>query len=245
MSINDAVKLYKGFYITRPVGNNAFSFDRRRHKRIYVPPLIEGTLDDLILGSEIVFSEVEDGVEKNRTGLKHFVYCHHAQKEIFIFDNHNHAFFFWWRAFYNGKITPGRLLVHIDQHSDMRRPEDPPRFDIHHKGDLKAVFGYTNFNLNVGNFIQPAVQAGLFSQVKIIDSSAAFKDAPPRQNFVLDIDMDVFAPELDYITDDLKIAVIKKYIQQARLITVATSPFFIDQNRALQMVRELLDDLQN
>ncbi len=239
MSIDDGINLYKGFYINRPVGNNAFSFDLRRHKRIYVPPLIEGTPDNLEAGFEIVFSEVEAGVEKNRSGLKHFVYYRNAQKDIFIFDNHNHAFFFWWRAFKHGKISPGQLLVHIDQHSDMRQPESLPDFNLNPQVDLKTVFDYANYVLNVGNFIQPALQTGLFSQVKIIDSSSAFEEEPPS-NFVLDIDIDIFAPEMAYIDEHLKMEVIKEYIQQARLITIASSPFFMDQHRALRLIREML-----
>ena len=37
---------YIGFYIDRPIGNNIFSYEDRENKKIYVPKLIEGTLDD-------------------------------------------------------------------------------------------------------------------------------------------------------------------------------------------------------
>lgn len=35
----------ESFYITKPVWNNAFSFDKRTNKKLYVPSLIE--IDDL------------------------------------------------------------------------------------------------------------------------------------------------------------------------------------------------------
>ena len=38
---------YTGFYIDRPTGNNIFSYEDRKNKSIYVPKLIEGTLDDV------------------------------------------------------------------------------------------------------------------------------------------------------------------------------------------------------
>ena len=37
---------YIGFYIDKPIGNNIFSYEDRENKKIYVPKLIEGTLDD-------------------------------------------------------------------------------------------------------------------------------------------------------------------------------------------------------
>ena len=41
---------YNGFYIEKPMGNNIFSYDERENKKIYVPKLIEGTLDDVLVG---------------------------------------------------------------------------------------------------------------------------------------------------------------------------------------------------
>ena len=41
---------YGGFYIDRPVGNNAFSYEERAKKRIYVPKLIDARIDQVELG---------------------------------------------------------------------------------------------------------------------------------------------------------------------------------------------------
>ena len=49
---------YRGFYIEEPVGNNIFSYEERSNKKIFVPKLIEGTLDDVLVGNEIVFNEI-------------------------------------------------------------------------------------------------------------------------------------------------------------------------------------------
>ena len=56
---------YGGFYIDRPVGNNAFSYQERAKKRIYVPRLIEARIDQVELGGPASFTEVEDGKRKN------------------------------------------------------------------------------------------------------------------------------------------------------------------------------------
>ena len=65
---------YRGFYILEPKGNNAFSFEKRNNKRIYVVPLVKGSVDDLAAGREVAFSEIKDGVEFNQTGLKNLVF---------------------------------------------------------------------------------------------------------------------------------------------------------------------------
>ena len=66
---------YNGFYIEKPMGNNIFSYDERENKKIYVPKLIEGTLDDVLVGEEIVFNEIDEDIEIKAKGLKNmFIY---------------------------------------------------------------------------------------------------------------------------------------------------------------------------
>lgn len=238
MNIQPLQAFYNGFFITEPLGNNAFSYAKRQNNSIYVPPLIEGTLSEIQLGSQIVFSEIEDGIEKNRNGLKNFVYFPFQGKNIFIFDNHNHAFFFWLAGYLQGKIKPGLPLVHIDQHSDMRDPQALPDFTLNRNVDIAEVFDYTNYVLNVGNFIQPALKLGLFSDVQIIDSSTSF-ERPVPTDYVLDIDLDIFSEDMAYIDVVIKNVKIKQYIQKASFITIATSPYFINQRRALRILKAL------
>ncbi len=237
MNIKLLQSFYSGFEINEPAGNNAFSYGQRQNKSIWVPPLIPGALTDVTQGDKIVFSEIEDGVEKNRNGLKNFVYLSYHHKNIFIFDNHNHAFFFWMTGYLQDKINPGLPLVHIDQHSDMREPPIYPGFSLDKKTDVSDIFNYTNYTLNVGSFIQPALRLGLFSEVQIIDSSTTFtRDMPAR--FVLDIDMDIFSEEMAYIDETLKRDKIRRYIKAAEFITIATSPYFMNQKKAVSLIRK-------
>lgn len=240
MNIKLLQQFYSGFEIGEPIGNNAFSYTSRKNKKIYIPPLIEGDLSNLKIGDHIVFSEIEDGIEKNRQGLKHFVYFRFREKDIFIFDNHNHAFFFWIAGYLQGKIKHGLPLVHIDQHSDMREPQAWPAFLLNKNIDMKKVFDYSNYGINVGNFIQPALKLGLFSDVQIIDNSSSF-ELPVPSAFVLDIDLDIFSDDMNYIDYSLKLKKIQKYISSATFITIATSPYFIDQNDALDHTYQLLN----
>lgn len=238
MNIEPIRELYIGFFISDPAGNNAFSFEKRKRKQIYVPPLVEAAPAQLALGENIVFSEIEDGIEKNFAGLKQYIYFTHQGKDIFIFDNHNHAFFFWMAAYLQGKLSPGQKLIHVDQHKDTREPDGLFPFSLQGGYDLKDIFNYTNFYLNVGNFIPPALKLGLFSEVEMIDSSTAFENPVP-DNFVLDLDMDIFSDEMDYINFNLKIEKIKKYIEKTSFITIATSPFFINQQKAIRIIQQI------
>jgi len=94
--------------------------------------------------------------------------------------------------------------------------------------------------LNVGSFIKPALEFNLFSEAIIIDSLYGF-DLDISGEFVLDIDLDIFSEDMDYIDYEFKISKIKGYIAKASVITVATSPFFIDQNYAIKVLKELFN----
>ena len=75
---------YTGFYIEKPTGNNIFSYEDRENKKIYVPKLIEGTLDDVSVGEEIVFNEIDEDIEIKAKGLKNMVIYKYKDKDIYI-----------------------------------------------------------------------------------------------------------------------------------------------------------------
>lgn len=227
---------YNGFYIEKPVGNNIFSYDERKNKKIFVPKLIEGNLDAVKVGEKIVFSEIDFDKEMNAIGLENMVKFNYKDKDIYIFDNHNHSFYFWIKTLKKGMFNKGCKLVHIDQHKDMREPEDY-NVDIN---DIDDVFRYTNYVLNVGNFIKPALHHDIFSEVVIIDSTYGF-DIDVDGEIVLDIDLDIFSKDMEYISYDLRVNKIKEYIDRAKVITIASSPFFIEQDYAIKVLKELFN----
>lgn len=226
------INSYGGFFISKPYGNNEFSYSERKNKKIYVPSLIDEDISSEREISEIAnFIEVDEkGEEKICFGLKNMYSYKVGGKQIYLFDNHNHAFYFWCKSLIEKKIDKNLTLVHIDQHKDMRTPRSFD-VDINCIDDVKR---YTNEVLNVGNFIKPALHLGIFSDVRIVDSSYSLKfDA--IENCVLDIDLDFFSDDMDYLDFDLKISKTKSYIDKAKVITVATSPYFIDQKKALEV----------
>lgn len=232
------------FEIRERVGNNAFSYDRRGDApSLWVPSLIDGTFDDVRPGDRVVFEDVDEHeVLQSCTGLEHLVRTTWDGVEVVVMDNHHHAFFFWQDALTRGAVQPGATLIHIDQHKDMRVPVLP------FSGmTLDDAFTYTNFHLNVGNYIVPAQQTGLVGDVQFVTSGDALNDYGfiGRENRILNIDLDYFAPEMSYIRFDLARRFIDAHRRTASLITIATSPFFIDQGRAIDVLARLRDDRAN
>lgn len=51
----------------------------------------------------------------------------------------------------------------------------------------------------------------------------------PPENTVLNLDLDIFAPELDHIPETKKIQLIRHLLERVKYATIATSPYFIEQ----------------
>jgi len=258
-----AILMYnKPFRITDNVSNNSFSFGKRNNPSIFVTDIIDGSLSDVQIGDAVVFEDFdENGHLKSCVGLKHFIRISHPKtgKPIIIVDNHNHVFYFWHEASSlasdrgearkRGLLQNNSTLIHIDQHKDMREPSS--YLSKQDSEDLQKVFDYTNTVLNVGNYILPAVRDGLIGKViqitgekELILSLVGENDhsrlRDDGESIILNIDLDFWAPEMDYIDKKLKIERTKEWMARADVITIATSPFFVKQERAIGILRELL-----
>jgi hypothetical protein len=227
------------FRIEGPVGNNALSYARRGPSpHLWVPSLVSGTLADVVPGNRVVFEDFDEhGTLQSCTGLAHIVATTWKGTPTVVMDNHNHAFYFWFEAFMTGHLQPGATLVHLDQHRDTRTPA--LAFD--EASTLSDAFRYTNFHLNVGNYIVPASQAGLIDEILLVTGEDDLHNLTlaGRGNTILNIDLDFFAPAMSYVDFTLARRFINAHVPSASLITVATSPFFIDQPRAIARLREL------
>lgn len=237
----------ESFYITDEVSNNAFNLEKRIHKRVFVPSLREGKVKDVQIGSKIVFEDLDDDdCPTPCLGLDHFIKTRLADAPTYIFDNHNHAFTFWCAELQAKNVELKAKLIHVDQHKDTRKPKSYLKEkDLY---DLEKVQKYANTVLNVGNFIPPAQEAGLIDELVIIDSIASMesfeKNGESNDNMILDIDLDFFSTDMSYISDDYKVEFIRELIPQARVITIASSPFFIEQKKALHFLREIADGFE-
>ena len=237
---------YTWFYLDEPKGNNAFSFEQRKNKKLWVPKLIEAEIWDIELWDEVVFEDFgfDDQLSTN-TGLKNFYKIRWKQKDIYLFDNHNHAYYFWYLARNQNIIWDDNTLVHIDEHADTR---DPGEYLMKPESkDLQKVFHDTNYVYNVGNYIIPAQKEGLISdiiQVRNTHNLEEYLDLRSTlgENIILNLDLDFFQPDLDFIDYDLKKKVVLDAAKKAKVITVATSPFFINQDLAIKVFKDIFEN---
>ena len=164
------------------VWNNAFAWDERythygRSPNLTIPSLIDGDIEDIALWDDIVFEEIEHGKMRSCRWLKHFVKIIRqwdtvgmtGKKEIIIFDNHNHALYFWIDAARRWIITPWCELIHIDEHSDLWENSNTLDRDKAINNEAYA-WDFTNKSCNVGNYIEPALRCGLISDMIRIEN---------------------------------------------------------------------------
>lgn len=242
----------KWFFIESPVWNNEFSFDKRQNKKLFVPEIIEAKSFDEIKFQDdlekIAFEDFDfDDKLSTNYWLKNFYRFQMWWKEVVLFDNHNHAFYFWYEARSRKIIWNKNLLIHIDQHADTRDNDK-----IISKSDSKSlekVFDFTNFVLNVWDYIIPAQKEGIIENIVQIRNTKNLEDY--LQNFsnkknnskiILNLDLDFFASELDFIDFELKKKVILDAFEKASYVTVCTSPFFVDQGLAVEKFKEIFKE---
>ncbi len=236
----------KWFYINKNIGNNAFSFNNRKNKVIWVPKLIK--INDF---NKI---ELQDNKEKvsfedfwfddklsTNYWLKNFYELDWKWKKIYLFDNHNHSLYFWYLARELWIIKEKwNILYHIDEHADYR-----DSWVVLEKTDLQSIFDYTNFSdINVGNYIIPAEKEGLIWKTIQIRNTMNLEHYLEnknkyKNNIILNIDLDFFQPDLDFVDYDLKKKVILDIAKKASVITISTSPFFINQELAIKVFKDL------
>jgi hypothetical protein len=232
------------YTLSERLGNNAFAWQEREvlyghSPTLAIPSLIEWTLDDVIVWDDVVFEEMENGLLRSCKGLRNFV---QLSGETVIFDNHNHALYFWCDAVRRWIIEPGFEIIHIDEHSDLWHNEK----DLDLKKalqDEEYAWQFTNLSCNVGNYIVPALESGLVGSMIRIENEYQidkYIDYSPSENSVLNLDLDIFAPELDHIPEEKKIQIIKNLLGKVKYVTIATSPYFIEQWRALNYLHQIL-----
>lgn len=241
--------------LTGPLSNNAFDYAIRsenhpepnlRIANLQIFTQANEALKHLKISAQPAFETIDEEKLKSFAGLESFLlFPSPLQKTtpVFIFDNHNHAFYFWHIAQEQLALFTPLTLIHIDQHKDTRIPAH--MLAPEQARDPNELYRFTNEILNVGNFIPPAIKTGLIDTIINIDSSTTVEKylrtrAPLR--YILDIDLDFFAPDLDYISNAQKLDLIKKLLPQAAIVTIATSPFFLNQTLAITLIKKLFAD---
>lgn len=230
-------------YIDNKTGNNVFAYEQRVASfggaKIAIPALIDWTIDDVQLGDDIVFAEMDGEDIKLCKWLRSIVRLSYSNRPIYVMDNHNHALYCWYREYLAGTIEKWIVCVHIDQHSDMK---DPVWWiDEKKEHDLSYIAQYMNEVCTIADFIQPVLRSGLLSDcIQVRTEYGLLHFDRIEKPYVLDIDIDFWAPEMSIEEFDRTIEKTRQLIAGSSLVTIATSPYFIDQERAVEIVKLLL-----
>jgi len=247
--------------ITEDISNNAFSFEKRKKilwkAHITIPSLKKGNLNDIQKGNHIVFEEIDHtGTLHQCCGLQYFVHIAKSQHQpdIFVIDNHHHALYF--REQYISKnfskhhMQTPISLIHIDQHSDLSDNRFDIKENIHdnlREHNSPFIRDFVNHKCHVGNFIKPFLQhyplcqfTRIKSESQLLSTQWKYKS---NEIIILDIDMDFRSPSMSNTQDQQSIDKIKKRIPKASLVTIATSPYFMDQTFTIQKIHQLLTDI--
>ena len=59
----------------------------------------------------------------------------------------------------------------------------------------------------------------------------------PDKDYIFDIDLDFRAPEMGISNFEQTIKNTKNLISSAKMVTIATSPYFLDQKQALELIK--------
>lgn len=145
--------------------------------------------------------------------------------------------------------------MHIDQHTDLATPGNFPAWKHPEESHEGIVEEYTNTDLTIADFIVPAFATRLISEAvmvtgedrngvgiftwgddKLIKKSSRLTTNNQGQTTIVDIDLDYFSQGFD---DEKTLATTKYWLEKADIITIATSPLFIDQEKALTVLKSL------
>ena len=208
-----------GFWLEYPHGNASFASPG---DRLFVPPVMVGDAADIATGTETVFIDVREGLRC--TGLAKFVGGRTASGiPVLVCDNHNFVLEAWQLL----QASPP-VLVHIDQHRDEAECRCGPGGEIRQT----RVCDYIDYARRKG-WIQPAFLS--FIQRSDLGQAAAI----PAADKICNIDLDIFHPECTVLTLEEKAMLIRRAAAGASLITIATSPGYIDQERSCVIARLL------
>jgi len=241
-------KLYNGFYLNKESANSQIS-GCKNHLRVAPIKKINSYVDLEIDYEHFSFAEKDKTWEiEYFHGLKNFLWIEKScVPPIFIFDNHNHAPVFRYNIIYNKRIKNVEL-IHIDQHSDCRENKNHLKWNWN-ENELENVFHFYNEKCNVGNFIPSSIESWIISDQTQIRSIFALKNLKieKNQNFILDIDLDFCLNWIDRnIINEESIKILKKKFNEswnfALCITIATSPYFLDQEVAINILKKLLNE---
>lgn len=133
--------------------------------------------------------------------LKKYLSGKYWKTKVYIFDNHNIAFYFIGKNFL--ERWKKYDIIHIDQHSDMKDPYYIPK----KLTSIKAIEEYTLSWLNVWNYLIPLQKLGFIGKIEQhrTEYSVLNMDTTNIKNSILNIDLYFWEESMSSTKDSLYI----------------------------------------
>lgn len=236
--------MYFWGYFGKQLWNNKFSYEFRKYLwsecKLYIPDIKDvkninknNLYKNLKIWKEIVFEEIMNWKLCSMKWLEKYLIGNFNKWKVCIFDNHNLAFYFIGNYFLESwkKLD----VIHIDQHSDMKEPSYIPD----KLTSNKVLEEYTFSWLNVWNYLIPLQKLNFIKNIYQYrtEYSILNMDTLNIENNILNIDLDFWEENMSSTKKSLE--KVKKLIEKSPLTLIATSPYFIDQKKALKLIHKL------
>ncbi len=184
----------------------------------------------ITFSKEIAF--IDDFNNKKYFGLKEYELFFWKNKPVYIFDNHNFALFAFWEI---AQIIGPLTITHFDAHKDNAKFQyHPPQ-----KLNRKNILNYTK-HCRISDYLDLGQQTGLIKKIKYFTQSWDFKKSLLDENFVLNLDIDIFGFE-SMIKEKIIKEKLTTALEKSDAIIIATSPGFIEQDKAKKYILELFN----
>lgn len=174
-------------------------------------------------------------------GLQKFQVITKDKKYIYLFDNHNEMLYPILEIALGNKKNRSLNIVHIDAHPDDAKFQTKKELilnlenisDYIEKTRISDFFDAINNSFFVDNGEQKKLLGDIF---RITHSNDFEFFLPPKEPYVLSLDIDIFGPEGDFTSLENKVRAIALAWSQADAVCIATSPGFIDQEFAQKII---------
>ncbi len=181
----------------------------------------------------------ESEQEKKFYGLKKQQILFNNKKIIFLIDNHNQALFPFLIIKENFK-TP-LTVIHLDAHPDNNIFKQAKVEKINWKN-----IDYYFQQSRISDYLNLAQRGKMIKKIFNLTGEQDFLNFKlPAEKFILNLDIDIFGPEGEFIGDELKIKILAKVWSQAEVVIIATSPGFIKKEVAEKIISIFLTPLDN
>ena len=163
-------------------------------------------------------------------GLAHCQVSTLGGKPVYLIDNHNEILY----SLMEIKEATGTVydIVHIDAHPDDALFQGIKKTNLNLK-NIKEYIAETR----ISDFFDAVSEANVIGQIFRVCHSDSFEFfLPPDEPYILSLDIDIFGPEGDFVALQDKVRAIAQAWSRAEAVVIATSPGFIDQGFAQEII---------